>query len=228
MRVYEGRVEEIQMDERGSPSAWISSPHPAVPSPGQYTLAVSHTDQQTVLPAVLFPEKITGERFLARLPAHSNWLPGQSLRLKGPAGKGFQLPVNALRVALVGLGESIQRLMPLSEAALNQGCAVTLFGDCDFTGLPLSLEAYPLSSFEEALDWADTIAAELPLELLPDLPRLLGLEYRRPACPVQVLIVAPVPCGGMGECGACAVKTRRGWKYACLDGPVFDYNELEL
>jgi len=37
----------------------------------------------------------------------------------------------------------------------------------------------------------------------------------------------PMPCGGLGDCGLCAVDLKRGWKLACKDGPVFDLNELE-
>jgi hypothetical protein len=227
MRVHEGRLEEITLDETGSAAAWISCPSHALPSPGQYTLAFSQNDEVSVLPAALYPERLSGDRFRASLPRHTSWQPGQALRLKGPAGKGFQLPVEARRVVLVSLGRSIGRLMPLSQAALEQECAVTLYGDCDFTGLPVSLEAYPLSAFHEALSWADYIAADLPLELLEEMPQLLRLENNLPACPFQVLVVGPVPCGGIGECGACAVKTRRGWKVACQEGPVFNYSELE-
>jgi len=42
----------------------------------------------------------------------------------------------------------------------------------------------------------------------------------------QVLVVTPMPCGGLAECGVCAFTTRRGWKMACKDGPVFDLSEL--
>jgi hypothetical protein len=42
----------------------------------------------------------------------------------------------------------------------------------------------------------------------------------------QVLVVTPAPCGGLAECGVCAVTTRRGWKMACKDGPVFSLNEF--
>ena len=38
----------------------------------------------------------------------------------------------------------------------------------------------------------------------------------------QALVTLPMPCGGLGECGACAVPIRRGWKLACQDGPVLD------
>jgi NAD(P)H-flavin reductase len=35
-----------------------------------------------------------------------------------------------------------------------------------------------------------------------------------------------MPCGGVADCGACAVETRLGWKLACEDGPVFDLIDL--
>jgi hypothetical protein len=35
-----------------------------------------------------------------------------------------------------------------------------------------------------------------------------------------------MPCAGLAACGVCAVQTRRGWKLACVDGPVFDLKEI--
>jgi hypothetical protein len=228
MRGYEGRVAEIQMDETGAASAWIKCPQAAVPSPGQYTLAVPEDQENLVLPAVLFPEKIKTDGFRVILSSIYQWMPGRSLRLRGPLGKGFNLHKDARKVALAGLDGSISRLRVLSDKALAQGCAVTLFADCDFSGLPASLEAYPLSALGEALGWADYTAAELPLEMLPEARRLLGLENGMAASLVEVLLVTPVPCGGMGECGVCALKTRHGWKLACQDGPVFNLKELDI
>jgi hypothetical protein len=46
-------------------------------------------------------------------------------------------------------------------------------------------------------------------------------------CPAQVLITTPMPCAGLAKCGACAIASRRGWKLACEDGPVFDLNHLK-
>jgi dihydroorotate dehydrogenase electron transfer subunit len=43
---------------------------------------------------------------------------------------------------------------------------------------------------------------------------------------VKALVMTPIPCGGIAECGACAVPAHRGWKLACRDGPVFNLNEL--
>jgi dihydroorotate dehydrogenase electron transfer subunit len=35
-----------------------------------------------------------------------------------------------------------------------------------------------------------------------------------------------MPCGGLGDCGVCALTSGRAWKLACQDGPVFDIHEL--
>jgi NAD(P)H-flavin reductase len=48
------------------------------------------------------------------------------------------------------------------------------------------------------------------------------------ACRAEALVLTAMPCGGMAECGVCAVKTAAGWQSACKDGPVFDFASLEL
>jgi NAD(P)H-flavin reductase len=42
----------------------------------------------------------------------------------------------------------------------------------------------------------------------------------------QVLVRTSIPCGGIADCGVCAVMTKSNWKLACKDGPVFDLKEL--
>ena len=42
----------------------------------------------------------------------------------------------------------------------------------------------------------------------------------------QVLLHTPVPCGGVAECGVCAVTLRSGWALACREGPVFALSEV--
>jgi ferredoxin len=55
----------------------------------------------------------------------------------------------------------------------------------------------------------------------------LGKGYPGAAgCEGQMLIHTPVPCGGMADCGICAVTLRSGWKLACKEGPVFDWKAL--
>ncbi len=125
-------------------------------------------------------------------------------------------------------GDGLARLQPLLTDALEKGAAVALFTDNAPPGLPSAVEVNPLETLNEALAWADYLALDLPASELPGLARRLGVErgLRHLPCPAQALVGLPLPCGGLADCGACAVETRRGWKLACQDGPVFDLIDL--
>jgi dihydroorotate dehydrogenase electron transfer subunit len=151
-----------------------------------------------------------------------------SLDLVGPLGNGFELPREVQRLGLVALGDTISRLMPLVGQIEHSQRGVTLFTNLPLPRIPAYLEAYPLPSLVEALDWPDFLVIDLPLERLPELRDILGLaDGRSLACPTQVLVTTPMPCAGLAQCGACAVPGRRGWKLACEDGPVFDLHQLK-
>jgi len=64
---------------------------------------------------------------------------------------------------------------------------------------------------------------QTPVPLSGPDPFLRGPASRRAG---QVLIAPPMPCG-LGTCGACHLKAKRGWRCACTDGPVFELDELE-
>jgi hypothetical protein len=222
MGSYSGRVAEVRVEADGA-AATIACPGRAVPGSGQYTLAVAAGD---VLGAGLFFAGVWEGGFQAAPPLPAGWEPGTVLALRGPLGHGFRLPENLRRLALVAAGASLGRLLPLASAALAREAAVTLFSDLPLPELPAALEAYPLGALPEAQVWADFLAVDLSIEDLPGLGDRLGLlTGSQPPCPGQVLVHAPMPCAGLAECGVCALKTRRGWKLACVDGPVFD---LEL
>ncbi|MBN2503520.1 MAG: hypothetical protein JXB38_22275, partial [Anaerolineales bacterium] len=181
-------------------------------------------------PAGLVNDQDNGDtaQFLTAPGIPENWSPGTTLQLSGPLGKGFQLPERLHRLALVALAESAARLLPLAQLGLARGAEVALFTDLPLPQLSSDVEALPLKSLTESRAWADFMALDLRLEDLGNLRNWLGLQVNdRLSCPAQALIVAPMPCGGVGECAVCAVPTRRGkWKLACKDGPVFDLNKL--
>ncbi|HLE16439.1 MAG TPA: hypothetical protein VI776_16985 [Anaerolineales bacterium] len=223
MGSFTGRVAEVRT-EAGCAAATIACPGRAVPGPGQYAQASAATD---VLGAALFYAGEWQGGFLAAPPLPTGWAPGTPLALRGPLGRGFRLPENLQRLALVAAGDCLARLLPLAAAALARGAAVTLFTDLPLPPLPASLEAYPLGTLKEALAWADFLAVDLPLDDLTGFDERLGLSPgERLPCPGQILLHAPMPCAGLSECGACAIRTRRGWKLACADGPVFDLREI--
>jgi dihydroorotate dehydrogenase electron transfer subunit len=102
-----------------------------------------------------------------------------------------------------------------------------LVSELNISDLPPEVEIQSVSALAEVARWADYVAIDVPRESLPGLRERLGFsEQAKVPFEAQVLVVTPMPCGGMGECGVCAVTVRRGWKMACKDGPVFDLNEL--
>ena len=227
MRTYDGRVAEMQLDPAGETSAWIACPPEAVPGPGQYLLAWSPADMDATLAAPLFPAQYNPGGFLAAAPIPAFWEPSTALALRGPLGRGFDPPLTARRLALAALGESAARLLPLIPAALGMDAALALFADCPLPLLPSDIEVYPLEALPESLSWADFLALDLNLATLTEVREVLGLEMGQGLpCPAQALVLAPMPCGGAAECGVCAVPAHRSWRLACVEGPVFDLNEL--
>lgn len=228
MRVHHGTVREIHWQGDLGRTTWIECPKAAIPSPGRYVMAWSPEDADAPLATPLFAARIEARGFLAAPPVPPIWEPGSLLQLRGPHGSGFALPGALRRLALAGLGDSLAPLLPLMDSALDQGAAVALYTDHAPPGLPSAVEVSPLEALSEALTWADYMAMELPVQAIPNLGRLLGVEQaaRNLPCPAQALVRLAMPCGGLAECGACAVETRRGWKLACSDGPVFDLIDL--
>lgn len=144
-------------------------------------------------------------------------------------GKGFTLPPYASRVALVALEVPPFRLLPLIPLALAQGAAVTLFSDPApnpevLQWVPASVEVGPVSALLTDITWPDYMALDLPLTALPRLEALF--QGNGQSLPGQVLLRTDMPCHGVGDCQVCAVKTQRGWRKTCQDGPVFSLAEV--
>lgn len=208
--------------------ARITCPPNLRPAPGQY-LAASAAGLQEPLPAALFPAGLEGDELIVAPPIPPGWTTGTHLSLRGPLGNGFRLPAAARRVALLGLEDSPARLLPLAFQALSRQASVALYARYAPPGLPLEVEILPLDQVKDALSWADYLAVDVDRGELSSLRAVLNLGlYGYPACDTQVLVVTEVPCGGLGECGVCAVPTRAGWRLACSDGPVFDWTQLEV
>ncbi len=203
-------------------------PRSAWPAPGQYLPAQSLTASSAILPTPLFNITLDPERpALAPLP--EDWQPGDAFAYLPPQGQAFHLPAAARRVALCALGVAPIRLLPLVAPALTQNATVTLFCDPQPAAdvlhrVPSVVEIAPLAALMENLAWPDYLAADLRRESLPQLAEILP-EEKLPF-EAQALVRTAMPCHGIGECGVCAVETRRGAKLACVDGPVFVLEEV--
>jgi dihydroorotate dehydrogenase electron transfer subunit len=221
MKLWQGIVREIRLGPSGR-SAWIECPAQAQPAPGQYLLGWAVDDAAASLAVPLFPAAFVQGRFLAAVPVPLTWEPGAILSLRGPLGRGFDLPVAISRLVMVAFGDTADRLAVLLPQVLRRNCSVAICAGCELAPLPPEVEIYPLDNLEEVIPWADFMLLDIPRTALGSLKELSDLPFP----PGQVLVETAMPCGGLGDCGACAVHGRRGPKLVCQDGPVFPLDEL--
>ena len=216
------------METGGAISACIACPASIRPEAGQYLLA-DRVDEPESLPAAIFSAGWSDGSLLAAPPLPHSWKNGGELRLRGPFGQGFHLPALAHRVAAASLAGLPMRLLPLLEQAIAHNLDVALYTNFVPAHLPRAVEVLPLEQLPEAMNWADYVAVDIALEDLGSLRAKLGLAHQqRCACTIQALVVTPMPCGGTAECSICSFETKKGWRLACKDGPVFDFNDLEV
>ncbi|NMB55594.1 MAG: hypothetical protein GYA15_12930 [Leptolinea sp.] len=193
--------------------------------PGQYLLARGESD---ILPVPLFPCGMDGEQLTGFPPVENHWQPGTLLNIRFPLGKGFSLPSNARRLLMVCGTASPLRLFPVAGQVLSAGGEAALFTEHPPERIPIEMELIDREQLAEAVAWADFIIGDTSLAGLVTWRELAGDGKPVPGRQIQVLVDTPLLCAGMANCGVCSVKTRRGWKQACKDGPVFEFCELEV
>ena len=222
----EWEILEISLGDGGMQLTVSALPHVSL-LPGQYFLAFAPgRDEPAATPLFLAASGETVWSLNGFIPLA--WQPGTRLRWRGPLGRGFRFPPSTHRVALAPWSGSSDSLLPLVNLALGQNAAVVWYSDRLPGYLPASVEVLPLDALVEAWNWADYLALECDLSDLAQLATALGWDgIRRPGCQTEILLHTPLTCGGLADCGVCAVRTKRGWKMACKDGPVFDLAELE-
>ena len=224
MQTGKGQVIELILQD-GLRSARLACSGNLIPAPGQYLLASD--DSSSPLPVPLFYTDSAPSGFIAAPPLPDSWNPGHKIRLRGPLGRSFTLPITARRVVLVAYDDMPARLQGLIRPALKQNAAVVLVCDSVSDNLPDDVEVQPSSALSEVCEWADYIALDVARESLPELKQGLGNLNQLPALKeAQVLVRTPMPCGGVAECGVCAVALKSSWMMACKDGPVFDWRDL--
>jgi hypothetical protein len=223
MRTYPGWVAEVQL-QAWEAKVLIACPREVIPATGQYLLAIH---EGAIQPTPLFLSNIWNQGFLAAPPYPNVWRPGTELALYGPLGRGFHLPGNIQRLALIAFGDTNARLLPLLDSSISNQYSVALFSDAPFGGLAPDLEVFPLNDLQESFSWADFYAIDSPLDRLELFIQQFINSFRdRRALRGQILVHASMPCSTLGECGICAVKVKRSWKLACKDGPVFDLQDI--
>jgi NAD(P)H-flavin reductase len=224
MNTGKGQVLELILED-GRRYLRLACPPGLIPGPGQYLLASNGSNSP--LPVPLFYTDSAPQGFVAAAPMTAAWGPGRTLSLQGPLGRGFSLPLAARRVGLVAYDDSPARLRGLIRPALKQDAGVALVCNSAPEDLPDDVEVQPLSALNDILEWADYAAFDVARENLYQFREELEKQHQLTAgMGAQVLIRTAIPCGGIAECGVCAVTLKLEWKLACKDGPVFDWRDL--
>jgi NAD(P)H-flavin reductase len=235
MHTGKGQVLELILED-GYRHMRVSCPSSLIPSPGQYLLAGDGSEAP--LPVPLFHTDSAPQGFIAAGLIPDSWNPGTELHLRGPLGQGFSLPLSARKVGLIAFETSSARLRGLIQPALKQDAAVVVVCNFSVDHLPDEVEVQPMSALHDIVGWADYLALDVTRENLNLLRERLG-DLKQVADAKarvategsgrnesQVLIHTPVPCGGVAECGVCAVTWKSSWKLACKEGPVFAWRDI--
>jgi len=179
----------------------------------------------------------------------SRWLAdrkvGDELEILGPLGNEYTIDPNARNLLLVAGGVGVAPMVMLAHEAASKGLNVTfLLGSTKEDGL---LAAHYLPSEVEyvvatndgskgyqgfvtdlAADyvrWADQIFACGPEPMYHSLRRVIEPHRINRKPQVQVSMEREMACG-LGACLGCVVETKHGMQTTCVQGPVFDMDDI--
>ncbi|MGC9356514.1 MAG: hypothetical protein ACP5GX_01545 [Anaerolineae bacterium] len=217
------------------------------PGPGQFVLA----DLGGAVREALFPAARDESIFeVVVTPGHpaTHLLPGSAVDMLGPFGRGFRLR-EVGRLLLVAEASLLPPLLPLLGAAATVALIVeapTRVFLPPPRHLPPAVELHLLthdgsaghkgrlettengSPLERLLAWADLACFSCHPERYPALARIVkGVRLQPAEDFAQALVQVPMACG-VGACEICRIRTRRGERRACNDGPVFDLLTLDV
>jgi dihydroorotate dehydrogenase electron transfer subunit len=174
---------------------------------------------------------------------------GETVEVLGPLGNGFTIQSGSRNLLLVAGGTGIAPLYFLAEQALKLEYNVKLLRGASGE-YKTSVERNPIQHYPEELlppeleretitsspdgqkdmvtdllpkstGWADQVFACGPLPMYKAMAQMPELQDKS----VQVSLEIRMGCG-MGTCYACTIRTRKGLKQVCKDGPVFELNDI--
>ncbi len=200
--------------------------------PGQY-LVMHHDDETVIIPDTCFAIQ-TDHLQLQVAPVPDHIHPGSQVILRGSFGHGFHVPQKSKKVALIAWDHHPNRLLYLMQTCLSTQKEVLLVWDeykqdSDFRSIPDDVEILSQQNLADAIQWADYLALDCPLDRVHELaPHHSLLVAKSKVNPVQVLLSTAMPCLGLAECGVCATRLKKEFKLVCKDGPVFNFLDLSL
>ncbi len=181
--------------------------------------------------------------------------PGDTFSVIGPLGRGYTVPESTRTALLVGGGLGVAPLPFLAENLAAAGTSVEVYVGARSKGDLSMLEAFGSLGLEPVIATEDGSVGACGFVTAPLTTRLKELQGAPDAhlfscgptgflkamtalskqyeIPGQIAIETVMACG-FGICVGCAVPakrqvgTGRRYKLACIDGPVFDSDEVEL
>ncbi len=217
--------------------------HLLIPSLGQHILrrpfSVYTCDANTGTVELLYQVVGIGTQHLADLPI------GTQLAIMGPIGSSWKLPTTDEGVLLVGGGVGSAPLYLLCEQLCNLGKRVEVVLGAQTASMLVSRVRYerllghnPLCATDDGSYGYKGSCVSLVEELLatkaykhvavcgPEaLMHIIATMCVRDGVSCQVSLERRMACG-IGACLSCVVDTTSGKKRACVDGPVFDAQEV--
>lgn len=180
-----------------------------------------------------------GSAWLCRQPV------GAEVDVLGPLGNTYTINPKATNLLMVAGGVGAAPLVMLSNFALSKGLSVVyLMGSASADGLlpasalPEAVEylvatddgtaghkGYVTDLARDYIRWADQIFTCGPEPMFLSLRNVLLAERigGKPTC--QVSMERTMACG-LGACLGCVVPTKRGMLTSCIEGPVYDMDEV--
>lgn len=227
MLLHQGIIVKV-FEESGQQFTQIHCPNTAIPQAGQFVTAWAADQDNLNLASLLFPSEIGKDGFYTGSLIPESWKPGTHIKLRGPSGNGFSKVERIRHLLLIACDNSTYRLNPVIHDAIKNKIDVALFTNCYVHHLPKQVETYPINDAKDAVYWADSILIDIKVDELSQLRSILGIqpESHLP-CQTQILISIEMPCGSIADCGVCAVKTKKAWRFTCKDGPVFNLKDIE-
>lgn len=168
------------------------------------------------------------------------------IRILGPLGNGFDLSSTGKTVLLVCGGHGAAPMFFAARRLLEKGKEVHLFLGGDTADTVLIAERFRELGVKIHIATEDgtcgqkgyvTCALETflsgnieQLDVLACGPRAMlkaVRAFKKDGLKMQFSMDAYMACG-IGACQGCVVETKKGYKLACTDGPVFDAEEIIL
>lgn len=181
----------------------------------------------------------------------SAWLaerkPGELLGVLGPLGNAFTISPRTQRVLMVAGGVGVAPLVMLSDQAVARGIDIVfVMGAADESGLLAASELAEGIEYLAATNdgsrghrglatdviadhvrWADQIFACGPEPMYRTLRAVIDPLRLNRYPGAQISVERGMACG-LGACLGCVVETNHGMIASCVQGPVFDLDEVIL